>query len=253
MYIFLLTQSTFTLQFLTIIHAGMMAITSVIITRWKYTTIPAVLFLLYTSFQIFRAKSSGSSGVNLIQTYDILSPILLATGLIIMYTWKNNSHYQQQEGEVETQFQWNKMFWMGETLIMTIFCINTLVSKEASSVRPSLGLGVGLYVFFAMIALFIRGKGWRYMTILSMELGLALVAVLVFPIMEMIMEALVDEKMKKVGERVRLYARVMEEHHRREVEELERKLACANSACDGSSRVGGAGGGGKGTHAEELD
>lgn len=229
------------------VRTGMMAITSVIITRWKYTTIPAVLFLLYTSFQIFRAKSTSSA--NAIQTYDILSPILLAIGLIIMYTSKYNS--QQQDG---IPFQWNKMFWMGETLIMTMFCINTLVSKEASSVRPSWGLGMALYVFFAIVALLIRGKGWRYMTILSMELGLALVAVMVFPIMEMIMEALVDEKMKKVGERVRLYAKVMEEHHRRELEELERKLACA-TGCDGGSTAGEShrGGGGKGSHPEELD
>jgi hypothetical protein len=224
-----------------------MAITSVIITRWKYTTIPAILFLLYTSFQIFRARSSSTSLVNPIQTYDVLSPILLAVGLIIMYTSKHNSQQQQEDNS----FQWSKTFWIGETLIMTMFCMNTLVSREASTVRPSIGLGVALYVVFAMIALLIRGKGWRYMTVLSMELGLALVAVLVFPIMEMIMEALVDEKMKKVGERVRLYAKVMEEHHRREVEELERKLA-AGGVRSGASSVG-QGMGGKENSPEELD
>lgn len=135
---------------------------------------------------------------------------------------------------------------------MTMFCINTLVSKEASSIRPSLILGMAVFVVFAIISLFIRGKGWRYMTILSMELACALVAVMVFPIMEMIMEALVDEKMKKVGEKVRMYAKVMEEYHKRELEELERKLASA-AACDGVRGEGSVQGRAVKENQEELD
>lgn len=239
------------------VRTGMMAIASVIVTRWKYTTIPAVLFLLYTSFQIYKAKKSCSTNINhadvshppTITTYDVLSPILIAVGIMMMYSSKTNAWQGQEEGNAS--FQWNKLFWMGETLVMSMFCINTLVSKEASVVRPSLGLGVGVYIFFGLIALYIRGKGWRYMTILSVELVCALVAVMVFPIMEMIMEALVDEKMKKVGEKVRLYAKVMEEHHKRELEELERKLRI--SSHDGDH--GGRGSSRKGTadHPEELD
>ena len=98
---------------------------------------------------------------------------------------------------------WTKTFWMGEAMVMTIFCLNTIASREESTLRPSLPLGMGLFVLFGLIALYIRGKGWRYLGCLSIELGCALIAVIVFPMMEMVMETLMDEKLKKVGERAR--------------------------------------------------
>ena len=124
----------------------------------------------------------------------------------------------------DTQGEWSKLFWTGEVLVMTMFCLNTLASNEASFLRPSLVLGIACYIFFGLIGLYIRGKGWRYLTFLAIELGCALVAVLVFPIMEMIMETLVDEKMKKVGERVRLYSKVMEENYQNQLKQMEKKL-----------------------------
>ena len=124
----------------------------------------------------------------------------------------------------DTPGEWSKFFWTGEVLVMTMFCLNTLASNEASFLRPSLVLGIVCYIFFGLIGLYIRGKGWRYLTFLAVELGCALVAVLVFPIMEMIMETLVDEKMKKVGERVRLYSKVMEENYQNQLKQMEKKL-----------------------------
>ena len=61
------------------------------------------------------------------------------------------------------------------------------------------------------------------MTFLSIELGCALIAVIVFPMMEMVMETLMDEKLRKVGERVRHYSRVMEENYQKQLEEMEEK------------------------------
>ena len=188
----------------------MMALTSLYLTKWKYTTIPAILFLLYTSFQIFRARKETTIG-GPITTYDILSPILIATGVSLMYLGKNDN------GE------WTKTFWIGEALVMTLFCLNTISSREASTLRPSLPLGIGLYIIFGLISLYIRGRGWKYVTFLSIELGCALIAVIVFPMMEMVMETLMDEKLRKVGERVRHYSRVMEVNYQKQLEEMEEK------------------------------
>ena len=49
------------------------------------------------------------------------------------------------------------------------------------------------------------------------------------------METLIDEKLKKVGERVRLYSKVMEETYQAKLEELEKKYNSQES----SSYVGG--------------
>jgi hypothetical protein len=197
----------------------MMAAASLFVTKWKIMTIPAILFLLYTSFQIFQARNQTTAG-GMITKWDIASPILIASGFVVMYFGRSDS----EEGS------WTKTFWAGEALVMTIFCLNTLASREATTLRPSLPLGFGLYVVFGLIALYIRGKGWRYLGCLSIELGCALIAVIVFPMMEMVMEALMDEKLKKVGERVRLYSEVMEKSYKVQLEEMEKKIITSQGA-----------------------
>lgn len=201
-------------------HAAMMAVTSLYITKWKYTTIPAILFMAYTSNKIRQAgkEAQATTGTSPITKYDILSPLLVAAGVFIMFYAKSDSYN-------DAEFEWNKLFWFGEALVMTMFCLNTVTAKEGSSLRPSIGLGIAFYIVFSLIALYIRGKGWRYITFLSIELVCALVAVLVFPVMEMIMETIVDEKMRKIGDRVRMYSKVMEDNHKKQIEELERRLA----------------------------
>jgi hypothetical protein len=202
----------------------MMAAASLYVTRWKYTTIPAILFLLYTTFQIYKARGLTTPS-GMISTWDIASPLLISFGLLIMYFGRSDS----EEGP------WTKTFWMGEAMVMTIFCLNTIASREESTLRPSLPLGMGLFVLFGLIALYIRGKGWRYLGCLSIELGCALIAVIVFPMMEMVMETLMDEKLKKVGERVRLYSKVMEESYNAKFEEMEKKGHSAKARVGGPS------------------
>jgi hypothetical protein len=213
----------------------MMAVTSVFVTRWKITSIPVILFLLFTALQIYRAgkKAENLGAQSPISTFDIASPILVAVGVFTM-CFAKSTVYSETPGE------WSKLFWMGEVLIMTMFCLNTVASKEAgTTLRPTLGLGIGFYIFFGLIALYIRGKGWRYITCLAIELGCALTAVLVFPIMEMIMDTLVDEKMRKVGERVRLYSKVMEDNYKKQLKEMEKKLARGAVGSSGSTAKAG--------------
>ena len=62
-----------------------------------------------------------------------------------------------------------------------------------------------------LLSLWLRGKFWRYTTLLGFQGIIALLVVMAFPIMEMILEEIVQDKMMKVGEKIRAHdARVKE-------------------------------------------
>ena len=140
-------------------------------------------------------------------------------------------------------YTWSWTFWLGEVTVMTLFALNTLNQSE-SPLKPSLMLGIGAFVVFTITCLWIRGKFWRYALVLAIEFGLALMAVIVFPIIEMLVEELMNEKLKKVGEKVRIYGKTIEDIHRVQLEEA---LSRANSGGGGGGALGasvGTGGGG---------
>jgi hypothetical protein len=204
----------------------MMAFVSIFITKYKYSSIAAILFLLYTTFQINKArKNAGAAG--LISLFDVISPTIIGIGLMIMYfgryypeTAKITSESETSSDESsENQIFWSWTFWSGEALVMTMFALNTVTGKENSVLKPSLPLGFGFYVLCMLACLWLRGKTWRYVTVLGMEVGLALLAVLVFPVMEMILEEIMNEKLRKVGDKVRLYSKAMEQSYKIKLEE----------------------------------
>jgi hypothetical protein len=201
------------------VGVAMMAITSVFLVRYKYLALMGILFLLYTASQIKRASSTNPT---IVTSFDIYSPILIASGVAIMYVGR---------GDEESNY-WTKTFWTGEALIMTMFCLNTLAAKESSALRPNLALGIGVYILFAIVALIVRGKGWRYLTLLGIEMIFALAAVLIFPIMEMILDEIMNEKMRKIGDRVRLYHKQMEESYQQKIDMLNAQIPCADKVTD---------------------
>lgn len=206
------------------IRTVMMAVTSLFLVRYKYLALLGILFLTYTAFQIKRASTSNPK---MITTFDFVSPMLIAFGVILMYLGK---------GDAENNY-WTKTFWLGEALIMTMFCLNTIAAKESSAVRPNFVIGIAAYIAFAAIALIVRGKGWRYITILGMEMILSLAAILIFPIMEMILEEIMNEKMRKIGEKVRLYNQQMEESYKKKMEELSARIPQEEESPKKSSQV----------------
>jgi hypothetical protein len=226
------------------VRTAMMAATTLIITRYKYLMYPAMLFLLYTSFQIFKARQTmGASGP--VTLYDVISPIIISFGIFCMYFGQRMGGETDEVVDTESNsvviLSWSKTFWIGESVVMSMFCLNTLASREATTLRPTLPIGFGCYVVFSIIALFIRGKGWRYVALLGMEMGLALFAVLAFPIMEMILEEVMNEKLRKVGERVRAYSKIMNDNYMSRLEEMELKLEAEKSKNIGGGRSGGDG------------
>ena len=75
-----------------------------------------------------------------------------------------------------------------------------------NSVEQKSPLIVVVFMTLAFIfSLIMKGRFWRYLTLLGFQAVLALLVVLVFPIMEMVLESIVDEKMRKVGEKIRAH------------------------------------------------
>lgn len=112
-----------------------------------------------------------------------------------MHTDSRNFGNRHQQTNIN-----NKQFIIiaGETLVMTLFISNSFEN------RPPALTGAFAIVSF-LVTLWLRGKFWRYATLLGFEGIIALLIVMAFPIMEMILEEIVQEKMRKVGEKIRAH------------------------------------------------
>ena len=203
----------------------MMAFVSLFLTRFKYTTMPAILFLIYTTYNINKVRVSGMNAPvanAMITIFDTISPLIIGAGIILMYFGRYSPPPSPLESDEQSHTTtihfWTWTFWAGEALVMTMFAMNT-VGKENSVLQPSVPLAVGFYVLSLLVCLWLRGKTWRYVTALGMEMGFALLAVLIFPVMEMILEEIMNEKLRKVGEKVRVYSIAMEKSYQRKLEE----------------------------------
>ena len=98
--------------------------------------------------------------------------------------------------------------FQGETLVMIMFIYNSMPHKT-----PAISTIVALCAI--LLTLWLRGNPWKYASVLGLELFVALVAALAFPIMEMIMEQILNEKMRRVGEKVRAHAKRLDEYYGR--------------------------------------
>lgn len=197
------------------VRTAMMAFVSLFLTRYKYITFAAMLVLTYSSFQIFKARKEAA----IITIFDSLSPIIIGAGIFVMHFGRIPRPSDETSGDHKF---WSWMFWSGESLVLTMFALNTVTGKENSSLKPSLPLVIGFYVLSLLICLYLRGKTWRYLIVLAFELTFALLAVIVFPIMEMILEEIMNEKLKKVGHKVRQYSKAMEESYNRKLEDAKK-------------------------------
>lgn len=89
-------------------------------------------------------------------------------------------------------------------MVMTSFMSNSFEKR-------SLPLVVAFTVVSLLLSLWLRGQFWRYATLLGFQGAIALLVVMAFPVMEMVLEEIVQEKMRKVGEKIRAHdARVRE-------------------------------------------
>jgi multisubunit Na+/H+ antiporter MnhG subunit len=100
------------------------------------------------------------------------------------------------------------IFWVGESLVIAMFTLNSMGGVTKSS---SLYLGIG--VFSTVSALWFRGKFWNYAIVVGLEVFLAIFIAMAFPIMEMVLEAVLNDKLKKVGDKVRAHHHHLERYY----------------------------------------
>ena len=97
-----------------------------------------------------------------------------------------------------TQPDWSWTFWFGETLAMMWSWHNA-----------SLVFNLICTIMSSLLSLWLRGRLWRYATLLGIELVIAFLLEFALPLMECIseiaLENIVIQRMKKVGEKIRMH------------------------------------------------
>ena len=64
-----------------------------------------------------------------------------------------------------------------------------------------------------VLTLWLRGNPWKYATVVALEVLLAVVAALAFPVMEMILEQILNDKLRRVGDKVRAHSERLEAYY----------------------------------------
>jgi DnaJ domain len=193
--------------------AAMMGAVSVIVSKYRITLYPAQAFLAFIAYRIFqRTREPGNS------TWDVASPILISAGLWAMHTGRISSY--SGAGALRNWSMTTWWFWLGEALVIGVFTYNS------ASILPKTRLVmIGIAVFSALAALYLRGSVWNYATVVGLQVALALLVGVAFPFVEMILDAILNEKLKRVGDRVRAHHEVVEAYYRNKME--QRKTAPA--------------------------
>jgi len=221
-----------------VVRTALMGIVSVLLSRYTILTILTIGMLVFLSTRIYSALKVAAKGAGVPLNYlvglkEVCVPLMIAGGVYCMFRGRRFVVEKETEnggggedvvgdGTVAVQetmyHSWTWTFWLGEALVMTLFIANSFEKRSP-----------GLLALFTTIsgifALWLRGQFWRYATLLGFQGVIALLVVLAFPIMEMILEQIVEEKMKKVGEKIRA--------HDARLRELQRKrnAAAAAAAC----------------------
>ncbi len=204
-------------------------------TECKLKTLPAIGGLSFISYKLYSTlrATMGKNKLTLSMLKDALSPLTIAFGIYCMHRGRrfvvaaaaaaavasssstgiiaDNSIagdgiavVVEATTAATTYLDWTWTFWFGEALVMSLFISNSIE-------RHSKSLVLAFVVLSLLFTLWLRGRFWRYASILLVEAVIAMVCVLIFPIMEMILESIVEEKMRKVGEKIRAHDRRMRE------------------------------------------
>ncbi|CAB9523291.1 Pfam:DnaJ_C [Seminavis robusta] len=193
------------------VRTALMGLVSVVVVRYTLLVVPALLFMGYVGFSVFRASQLPDGHPEKVIPHAVGGPIAMGCGLLCMYFGRtydednnNNAH-------------WTWLFWVGESIVIGMFIFNSTAGSLASSLgRPLYG---GIAVFAMLVALWIRGRFWTYVTILLFQGALLLFVVMAFPVMEMVLETILNEKLRKVGDKVRAHQRQLEAYYANKLSE----------------------------------
>jgi len=185
------------------IRTALLCVMSVVIARYRVTLFPALAFLAFVTYTIRSAPGR--------QKLELISPFLIGVGLIIMY--QASSGRWTTIAADGTQSTYWLLYWLGESLTIFMFTYNSVESKP--SISNPLYLG-SLLIFGILSALWFRGKFWNYLIVIGLELFLAFFIAVSFPVFEMILEAILNDKLKKVGDKIRAQHKAMELYYKQQ-------------------------------------
>jgi len=165
------------------VRTAMMGLTAVILVRYRILLFPAVAFLVFVAYRVHFVTALNATSRNSMET---LSPLMIGVGLVLMYRGRSG------------KLEWSQGFWIGEALVLTMFSFNSVPAQRT----PAMGILFSAVSF--LLTFWLGGKLWRYVTVLGVEALIAIMCALAFPIMELILEQIMMEKLKKVGAKIRL-------------------------------------------------
>ena len=133
---------------------------------------------------------------------------MIGTGMIIMYQASSGSWATvAADGTTSNHFL---LYWLGESMTIFMFTYNSMESKP-SLVNP-IYLG-GTMIFGTLAALWFRGRFRNYAIVVGLEIFFAIFIAVSFPVFEMILEAILADKLKKVGDKIRAQHKAMERYY----------------------------------------
>ena len=186
-----------------------MGAVAVILVRYRLTLYPSLALLAYLGYRIYQSSRITVEDCVTCSVWELMSPVTLSFGLLCMFS-----------GRTEVG-DWTWLFWIGEAVVIATFTWNSV----ASSIPKTALTYTALAVFAILSALWFRGKLWNYAIVVGLEIFLALFVALAFPIVEFILEAILNEKLRKVGDRVRMHHEVLSRYYEAQLEKLKKENA----------------------------
>lgn len=211
-----LASATLAVVLQVVVRTALMGLASAIVSRYTILTflgLGLLAFLFTKMYSALKQTLGPNAKITFSTMKDAFSPLVIALGVFLMYRGRRFLDASAAAGgssggevvgdsttqnEVETYLDWTWTFLFGEALVMTCFFVNSF--EKRSGARTLMFAAASL-----ILSLWLRGRFWRYATLLGFEGAVAILVVMAFPIMEMILESIVEEKMRKVGEKIRAH------------------------------------------------
>eukprot|EP00978_Attheya_sp_CCMP212_P013739 scaffold34590_cov37-Attheya_sp.AAC.2 len=190
----------------TIVRTGMVAVVVTILCRWKWTMIPSCLFMLFVTAKVALSSRQTANRAAGASYMDALQPFLMGMAVWLMYYGRSSSSSSSSSST------WSVTFWAGEGLVTFYVMKSSLPVPPNGATAKNVVLVSGACGVVAGVAtLLLRGRFWRYTCLICGQAALALLCVLVFPVLEMILEEIMREKLHKIGDKIRAHSKRMEQ------------------------------------------
>jgi len=165
--------------------------------------------MCYIGYKHFQTTKLPDSHPAKADNTTLLGPALTILGLMCMYFGRTYTTITAADGTEAQEAQWTILYWIGEALVIGMFTYNSI-----STSLPSNAIVLGaIAIFSTVFALWFRGRFWNYVIVMIFELALILFVVMAFPVMEMVLETILNEKLRKVGDKVRAHQKQLEAYY----------------------------------------